>query len=67
MLKHYVHIRGLTQDAHIGEDSVIYQVVCAHAIAAVFFAFEVAPLRLLNLPGDGSNDHIAMQSDAGAL
>src|ERR1700730_920189 len=67
MLKHYVHIRGLTQDAHIGEHSVIYQVVCAHPVTAILFSLELAPLCLLDLSGNGRNDHITPKLDFRAL
>ena len=67
MLEHDMHVRWLAENTHVGQHSVIYQVMCAASVAAVFLALEFPPLRFLNFAGDGSDDDVPFQTHAGAL
>src|SRR6266852_1579120 len=67
MLQHHAHVRRLTENADVGEHAVVYQVVRAAAVPAIFSALVLAPLRLFDFPGDARNDHVAFEFHAGAL
>ncbi len=67
MFEHDMRVGGLAENAHIGQDAVIDEVVGAVSVAAIFFALEIAPLRFFDFAGDGGNDHVALQADARAL
>ena len=61
------HVGRLTEDAHVGQDAVIHQVVRAVSIATIFFALEIAPLRFFDFARNGSDDHVALQPHTSAL
>lgn len=54
--QNHLQIRGLTQDAHVGKNAVVHQMMRSDAITPIFLAHEfVSPLRLLDFSGDGRN------------
>ncbi len=67
MFENDVHVGGLAENTHVGQHSVIHEIMRAVSIAAVFFALEFTPLRFFDFAGDGGNDDIAFQAHAGAL
>src|SRR5260370_15589781 len=62
-----MHVGGLAENAHVGQDSVIHEVVRAVSIAAVLFAFKFTPLRFFDFAGDGGNDDISPHAHSRAL
>src|SRR5712664_992349 len=67
MLQHDVHFCRLAEDAHVREHTVIHQVVRAIAVATIFLALVLAPLRFLDFAGDGRYDHVALELHASAV
>ena len=67
MFEHNVHVGGLAENAHVGQDAVIDQIMGAVSVAAIFFALEISPLRFFDFAGDGGNNDVALQADARAL
>ena len=65
MLQHQLHVGGLAQDAHVGQDAVIHQIVRSRAVAAIFFALKFAPLRFLDLAANRAENDVALQLDPG--
>ena len=61
MLEHDVHVRGLTQDAHIRQDAVVDQIVGSEPVAAIFLAFKLAPLRLFDLARNRGDDYVPFE------
>src|SRR5579862_6309358 len=63
-----LHVGGLAQDAHVGQDAVIDHVVRAGAVAAILLADKfIRPLRFFDFAADGSDEHVAIELDASAL
>src|SRR5215467_16353424 len=67
MIEHHTHIRWLAENALVRKHSMIHQIVCAEAVAAIFLALVFAPLRFLDFASDGGNNDIAFQFDSRAL
>src|ERR1700730_3889733 len=67
MLEHQFHIGWLTEDAHIRQYAVVGQIVRADAVAAILASGVFAPLRLLNLTGDGTDYQVTDEFNARAL
>ena len=62
--KHELVLRRLAEDAEIGGATVPDEVARAGRVAAVLRALSVALLRLLDLAGDGGDQHVALQAHA---
>src|SRR5437588_12135182 len=67
MLEDDVHVGWFAQDAHVGQNAVIHQVMSAKSVSAKFFALELSPLGLFNLTRHCGNDDVALQANAGTL
>src|SRR5690242_1693310 len=67
MLENDVSVGRFAEDAHVGQDAVIYQIVRAISVAAIFLALEVSPLRFFDFSCDGCNDHIAFETHTRTL
>src|SRR2546429_26272 len=67
MFEDNAHVGRFAEDAHIGQHAVVDKVVGTVTVAAVFLAFELAPLRFLNFTRNGSDDDIALKPHTGAL
>ena len=67
VFEHHMRVGRLAQDAHVRQDAVVDQVVRAESVAAIFLAFEFAPLGLFDFAGNGGDDDVALQLDARAL
>src|SRR5207245_2881636 len=57
----------LAEQAHVGDAAVGDQVAGSGGIATVLSTVSLAVLRLFDLAGDGGNQHVAAQLDAGVL
>src|ERR1700758_5219604 len=67
MLEDNVHVGWLPEDAHVGQNAVIHEVMSAKSVSAIFFALELSPLGLFNLARHCGNDDVALQANAGTL
>src|SRR5262249_7641358 len=61
------HVGGLAENAHIGQDAVIDQIMGAETIAAILFALEIAPLGFFNFASHGGDYEIAFQAHSSFL
>ena len=62
MFENDPHVGRLAENAHVGQHTVIHQIVCAAAIATVFLAAKFTPLRSFDFTGDRGDDDISFQA-----
>ena len=64
MSEHELHVGRFTEDAHIGKDAVIDQMVRADSIAAIFLADKfIAPLRFFDFAHHSRDEDISLQAN----
>ncbi len=60
MAEHQLHVRGLSENAHVRQNAVIDEMMRAHTVAAKFPADEfIAPLCLLDFADDSGDRNVA--------
>ena len=62
MREHELVLGRLAEDAHVGYAAVRYEIARAGCVAAVLRALRVALLGLLDLSGDGGDQHVPAQT-----
>src|SRR5262249_24816463 len=67
MFEDNAEVGGLAENAHVGKYAMVNEIVSAEAIAAIFLALVLAPLRLFDFARYRSDDHVALEPDSCAL
>ena len=65
--KHELVLGRLAEDAHVGDAAVRDEVTRAGGVAPELGPLRVPLLRLLDLAGDGGDQHISLERDAAVL